>query len=347
MEKIQIKKEDKILILAPHPDDESIGAGGLLSMYPSQCSVWLLTDGCKGGKADVDMTEMATIRNNEFQKAMNSLGIVEWKIFGVEDRTLTDHLDLLLDEDISGFTKIFVPNKYDTHPDHRAAFQLLMAAIQKYISKNIEVYQYEVTAPFTLPTHLLDITDYIEKKRELISYYKSQLEQADYYEIALSLNKYRASVCEKTNKYYETFLLTDYTTGVDKDITDNLEIIRKCEKLDVLLDYYDRWIENEISGKAIEKKLVSAGGILIYGCGKLGKRLCETILKRNIHVEGFIDNYKIGSACGIDIYTPLSASETKRCSTVIVTAVYQYSYVKKELQNLGFTNVISFEELLK
>lgn len=45
---INIKCDDKILIIAPHPDDECIGCGGLLSLYPEKCSVVVMTDGSQG-----------------------------------------------------------------------------------------------------------------------------------------------------------------------------------------------------------------------------------------------------------------------------------------------------------
>jgi hypothetical protein len=45
---IVISKNDKILIVAPHSDDECIGAGGILCGYSDKCSVVVLTDGCQG-----------------------------------------------------------------------------------------------------------------------------------------------------------------------------------------------------------------------------------------------------------------------------------------------------------
>ena len=44
----ELQKNEKILVVAPHPDDESLGCGGLMSKYGKQCDVLLLTDGRRG-----------------------------------------------------------------------------------------------------------------------------------------------------------------------------------------------------------------------------------------------------------------------------------------------------------
>ena len=51
MEFLEIKPNDKCLIIAPHADDESIGCGGILLKYLQNCEVVVLTDGGKGGGA--------------------------------------------------------------------------------------------------------------------------------------------------------------------------------------------------------------------------------------------------------------------------------------------------------
>ena len=42
---IIIDKDDRVLVVSPHPDDESIGCGGFLSLYRGRCDVLLATDG--------------------------------------------------------------------------------------------------------------------------------------------------------------------------------------------------------------------------------------------------------------------------------------------------------------
>ena len=52
MNEINIKSNDKILIVAPHPDDECIGTGGILCKYHKQCTVIVLTDGALGNNSN-------------------------------------------------------------------------------------------------------------------------------------------------------------------------------------------------------------------------------------------------------------------------------------------------------
>ena len=53
---LQIQSTDKILILAPHADDESIGCGGLLLKYGSQVEAICITN-CKTGNPKVSEKE--------------------------------------------------------------------------------------------------------------------------------------------------------------------------------------------------------------------------------------------------------------------------------------------------
>ena len=41
----ELNKTDKCLVIAPHPDDECIGCGGIMALYPGQCNIILVTDG--------------------------------------------------------------------------------------------------------------------------------------------------------------------------------------------------------------------------------------------------------------------------------------------------------------
>lgn len=45
---LRIKESDRILIVAPHPDDETLGCGGILAKYGEKCDVLLITDGRLG-----------------------------------------------------------------------------------------------------------------------------------------------------------------------------------------------------------------------------------------------------------------------------------------------------------
>ena len=80
MQVLEIKPNDNILIIAPHPDDECIGPGGVLCLYPKQCSVIVLTDG-REGQGDVLPDIAKKIRKTEFVEEMRYLGIQDYHMF--------------------------------------------------------------------------------------------------------------------------------------------------------------------------------------------------------------------------------------------------------------------------
>ena len=95
MQILTIKSNDRILIVAPHPDDECIGAGGILALYPQMCTVLVLTDGGQG-QGDVPPEKERKIRKCEFYAEMRELGIKRYQMLDYEDGTLMRHTDCML-----------------------------------------------------------------------------------------------------------------------------------------------------------------------------------------------------------------------------------------------------------
>lgn len=189
--KWQINKSDKILILSPHQDDESIGCGGLLSIYGKQCDIVLLTDGRHGNP---EWTKEFTVytRNSEFKNAVFMTGAKIIKKLEIEDSKLSKNAKKTkwLSAILNNYQYVVIPNIYELHPDH--------AIVKKIIDKNKSLFPkfklvyYEVWQTLATPTHYIDISGVIEKKRQLISCYKSQLKHIDYASRIMGLNHYRA-----------------------------------------------------------------------------------------------------------------------------------------------------------
>lgn len=180
---LNIRKEDRILIAAPHPDDESIGCGGLIALYGKQCDVLLITDGDNHqGEHD-----LAKIRESEFIHAMTLAGVKGYQCLRLPERQIRCTTVKKAAIDFRQYSHVFVPNRYDAHEDHAAVYKV----IKKLVPKSIKLYEYEVWSPLRNPNVYLDISDVSEKKRELIECHRSQTAALDYPGMILGLNAYR------------------------------------------------------------------------------------------------------------------------------------------------------------
>jgi LmbE family N-acetylglucosaminyl deacetylase len=208
--KLELKSSDKCLLLAPHPDDETMGCGGLLLKYPDIFEVICLTDGRHGGHNQSE-DEIASVRKLEFEKALDKTGISDYRMLEIEDRELINNYSVFEKIDIEKYDYIFIPNYFDQHKDHKAVTTLLQKLLKSKKHKHsLKIAFYEVWSPLTIPNFYFDISDIIEKKESLIEIYQSQLKHVDFKTGIKSLNIYRGM--QFNCKYAEVFSIIDLDT---------------------------------------------------------------------------------------------------------------------------------------
>ena len=79
-------------MLAPHPDDETLGCGGAIALHcqaGDAVKVVFITDGSKGGSyPSVGQESCKRIRRDEGTQACKVLGVEDYDFWEFEDRSL-------------------------------------------------------------------------------------------------------------------------------------------------------------------------------------------------------------------------------------------------------------------
>lgn len=188
-DEIQFTNDDSVAIIAPHPDDECIGAAGVLIKIPSQTDVYVVTDGCYGNK-NRSAKEEARLRREWFEEEMSIVKPHNWFWLGIEDTKISDNPDFATQIDFKRYTKVFLPWGKSLHPDHRATYESCLSQIKQQNANKAEYYMYEVCAPFHNPRYYIDISDVLDRKHELIRCHREM--EYEIRQITL-LNQFRAS----------------------------------------------------------------------------------------------------------------------------------------------------------
>ena len=191
---LAVAEGERFLVVAPHPDDETVGCGGLLAHYGPQCEVLLLTDGRKGGPADGSKTEEETaeIRRAEFEAVAAFFKVASVKALSLPDSCLRENPKAVSSVDLRRYDKIFIPYRLERHPDHAAANRIIRK-LYKWQRCKAELLEYEVWSPITAPNRFLDISNVMDRKLEGIRLYKSQIKELNYEALAIGLNGYRGA----------------------------------------------------------------------------------------------------------------------------------------------------------
>lgn len=205
---MKIKPNDKILVVAPHPDDESLGCGGFMMKYAKQIdSFCFLSSGISPNAKEKSDTRISEWNAAQEFIGCNNLGICE--LYG--DKPLLprikDNMDYYIKTlDTSKYDYIFMPHFGDNHPEHKYISNEIMREIllSNGFKKNLTICCYEVWKPLNEPNDFVDIN--AEAKEKLLSLYKTQWSVCDLPKKILGLNCYRGIKPSAFAEYSEAFL---------------------------------------------------------------------------------------------------------------------------------------------
>lgn len=191
-----------VLVLSPHPDDESIGCGGTLCKHVHDgdvVRVIVLTSGEAGGHG-LPQDSVMQIREAEAREAAKILGVQKIEFWRQTDGALQINNELVkrFEVFLAEFPAhyIYVPHPAEMHPDHRAAARLVQEVLSKCASipESLVVRMYEVWTPLQEMDDIVDISEWMEKKLEAVRAYRSQCEVLSFDEAIRGLNRYRGEM---------------------------------------------------------------------------------------------------------------------------------------------------------
>ncbi len=195
----------KVLVIAPHPDDEALGCGGAIRLHANagdEVYALYLTSGELGSPGE-DQTATAQRREDEARRAAGELGISGLRFWRLPDTRVSadepcqNRLRLLLEDLCPDL--IYAPHGGESHPDHRAAADLTAS-----VADARTVRTYEVWTPLAQFMAVVDITAVAGIKRSAIRCHQSQL-WSGFDEAMLSLNHYRGLMHGPGMLYAEVF----------------------------------------------------------------------------------------------------------------------------------------------
>lgn len=149
-------KEDKILIIAPHPDDEIFGCGNLIyTLHQNHINyrILILSKGEKSCKIDETILkeermknaylsyELLTKTNNHTHKNATPITFLDFPDANFKSLTLESPQVTRLSEYIKTFNPniIYCPHPYEKSIDHKYATSLIEKITN---NKNIQIYYY-------------------------------------------------------------------------------------------------------------------------------------------------------------------------------------------------------------
>jgi len=210
----------KVLVFAPHPDDEVFGCGGAIIRHVANGNpvrVIIVTDGAFPVSDAQKRGDYGRLRKGESIAAAGILGYGEPEFLDYPDRGLSmdeqfiNHLRSIIDKEQPDF--IYLPAESEIHPDHIALHKGGSEAAQRY-GKAVTLVSFEV-GQMQKTNLLLDITDIQEQLNDAMDCFESQLSVQDYKRHIHALHIYRTYTLGPEIDTAEAYFLKQLNTRTE------------------------------------------------------------------------------------------------------------------------------------
>lgn len=185
----------KILVVSPHPDDETLGAGGLLIKRKTKGDriYWLnITDVDSEHGWSKEFVSKRKKQIEEVRKFFSFDGFYNLKfppseLEEIKKGTIISAISSVVNEVKPDW--IILPNPNDAHTDHRVVFETCMACTKSfrypYIKKILTMEILSETdfsktgEPFS-PNYFVDISKFINEKIDALKIYDTEMGEAPF-----------------------------------------------------------------------------------------------------------------------------------------------------------------------
>ncbi len=192
----------RILVISPHPDDETLGCGGFLLKHKNKAEIKIINlfNGENGGALEDSpwqnehayKQKLIEVRSQELDFAAQELGaneVVRCEI-SEGDPKINDSILEMIREKTREFQPqvVLIPWLFDRHSHHQMACSIFTKACK---GMDFMTISYEIWG--LLPMNgFMDVTDVSPAKKSILSNYKTQLKTVDYLSYVDGLEKTRA-----------------------------------------------------------------------------------------------------------------------------------------------------------
>ena len=182
----------KVLAVAVHPDDETLGCGGALLKHKNNGDdiYWLIItsidveNGWEKDKVESRQKEIDSVSKMYGFCVTHSLNFPTTRLDTVPMKDLISEISKIIhnvEPDI-----IYVPNRSDIHTDHQVAFKAIMSCTKVFRNSFIrKILMYEclsetefspsLQTDVFIPNVFVDITGFLEEKIKIMKMYRGEM----------------------------------------------------------------------------------------------------------------------------------------------------------------------------